>query len=572
MAANGQQAEEPLQPIDELLTAITAKDVPKITAMIAAGVPLNEVGTIKNYKGVTSVQVAIINNDKDILKLLLDAGASPTFHSENTLPPILIAAYRENFDLLELLVNAGADINTVDPEDGTPLHMFCQNFDNRHYGQSLEAKKTAFKTAIDAFAKLGADFMTRNEQGRTVFDELGLKIRKRYNDRESSFRAYGIQPNENTVENHMDSYKGRVMFIVGMPLDDTTIKFAEVLVKQAVITNDFEFLEAIQQKGMSLLPEGRPNTIPPLIITAVKHNNLKMAEYLLDHGYPVDEYDPESVKRHNNSYNHYKGQTTQVKERALTIAIQNGNIDMVRLLLSRGASVAYTPAENPLVLIDIMNQVIRRTDNPEMIEMLLDAGAPVNLAKYGAPIRSRSSYNLYKPHDFYNFYTTPLIGTIENYKFNCLQKLLEKGANPNQQVPYGTALGYALKTNNIRATEILMAFPGTNLLAPQMTDGMGGPFTLLEMIERGWLRGAAAEYARPLLQAALRKNTAARKIQSFVGRKTAKSHMLKRASRPPGTLANAPGYVWNNTGGEVFKLWERQYKSHTAGTRRRRRR
>lgn len=66
---------------------------------------------------------------------------------------------------------------------------------------------------------------------------------------------------------------------------------------------------------------------------------------------------------------------------------------------------------------------------------------------------------------------------------------------------------------------------------------------------------AAAQENQARVRRQMEEYYAGKKISSALQKYTAQKAMRNRAARPPGTLANAPGYVWNNTGGELYKLY-----------------
>lgn len=66
---------------------------------------------------------AIIANDAEIVKRLLEEGADPNECDEGTsITPLHFAAQNNSLDVVQLLVAAGADLNATDEDDGdTPL-------------------------------------------------------------------------------------------------------------------------------------------------------------------------------------------------------------------------------------------------------------------------------------------------------------------------------------------------------------------------------------------------------------------------------------------------------------------
>ena len=56
---------------------------------------------------------SIENNDIEILQKLLDIGVSPNRPKKNIKPPLALAAFKENIDIINVLLKKGADINIL---------------------------------------------------------------------------------------------------------------------------------------------------------------------------------------------------------------------------------------------------------------------------------------------------------------------------------------------------------------------------------------------------------------------------------------------------------------------------
>lgn len=81
------------------------------------------------YGDLTPLGIAVARNDKDMVKVLLEAGADPAAGSTYQLP-LHMAASRGFFDIANSLLLAGASVDSVDTEGRTALHDACSN--SRH--------------------------------------------------------------------------------------------------------------------------------------------------------------------------------------------------------------------------------------------------------------------------------------------------------------------------------------------------------------------------------------------------------------------------------------------------------
>ena len=112
--------------------AATSNHIELVRLLLAKGANINTV----DEGGFTALMAAANNGDRNapMVKLLLDHGAAVNVRSADTLEivkngpiglghltPLQLAASQANYDAVEALVKAGADINAVDVRGGTPL-------------------------------------------------------------------------------------------------------------------------------------------------------------------------------------------------------------------------------------------------------------------------------------------------------------------------------------------------------------------------------------------------------------------------------------------------------------------
>ena len=129
--------------LSELLTEIRnnsselKKFRKKVKMALDEGVDINS----KIYRGRTLLHYAVKYNSKGIIKILVQLGANPNicdddFNSTKELiklnadidmpgefdqTPLHIAVLKENLDIIKILLEEGADINQVDEKNLTPL-------------------------------------------------------------------------------------------------------------------------------------------------------------------------------------------------------------------------------------------------------------------------------------------------------------------------------------------------------------------------------------------------------------------------------------------------------------------
>ncbi len=94
---------------DKLFWAITNNDSQEVSLLLEAGVNVNYVGCFDETPLIYACRHSDINTD--IVKNLLDYGAYVNHIECNGFSPLLLAVMRQNTKVVELLLDAGADLN-----------------------------------------------------------------------------------------------------------------------------------------------------------------------------------------------------------------------------------------------------------------------------------------------------------------------------------------------------------------------------------------------------------------------------------------------------------------------------
>lgn len=144
---------------------------------------------------VSNIWVAAADNQIEVVKQHLDAGASPNAKDPNGYTAIHAAASYGHIDLLRLLVQRGGDVNVQDTEGDTPLH---------HVEDVALAK---------VLIELGADYNLKNNEGQTPgqyiddedeFPDLALYLKSLAHDKPNELPE-GL-PVPGTIDGHEIKY------------------------------------------------------------------------------------------------------------------------------------------------------------------------------------------------------------------------------------------------------------------------------------------------------------------------------------------------------------------------------
>ena len=135
-----------------LLTACKNRQTGVVQAFLKkGGMQLDK----RDPQGATPLYYASAKGARDIVKLLLDAGADATVADNQSRTALHMACQAGNKDIIRLLCDSGAELNGTDKTGKTPLMYAAQN------GRS---------EACRFLLELGADKTIVDEDGHNAFD------------------------------------------------------------------------------------------------------------------------------------------------------------------------------------------------------------------------------------------------------------------------------------------------------------------------------------------------------------------------------------------------------------------
>lgn len=303
-----------------LIKAILSKDLDKVNSLI----PNTDVNCIDPNPGTHS-----------------HSNGSYSYYSVDPRTPLVAAAYKENIQVIEKLLAAGADINSSSDGDPLPI-MVAINANNVNLvaylhkkGARINSIKKGEGTPLSVAAKNGHLKIVQYliTQGADINTET---------------RGEGTALSVAAKNGHMDVVKFLIsrgaVINQDSPGEGTAISLA-------ARSGNKELVQYLLDQGADINASSRGEGTP-LTVTA-KSGNLSMVTFLISKGADVNTNSP--------------GEGTP-----LSVAAKYNRMKIAQLLISKGADVNYdSPGEGtPLI-------VAARSGNFQMVQYLVEQGADV---------------------------------------------------------------------------------------------------------------------------------------------------------------------------------------------------
>ena len=331
--------------------------------------------------GLTLLITACVYGNYNIVEFLIkEKNANINLKDKQGMNAFHHCCDKKNIDLIELLYNNGADINSICNNGSTPLHWACDS----------SSPDIAMKL-ID----MGADIHHEDNEGRTP---LIWAIDRNHNDLVKELIRKGADINV------VDRYK-------------------KTALHWSCVRENIELIRLLLSKGLDI-NDRDVNGITALNI-AVDANRIDIVEILLDNGADVFLHDDRR------------------KLTPLMHAVKNGYVDIIEAIIQKGGKRIMYQGDNllckPLHWACLYGQL-------ESIKILYDYGVDLN------------DQNFYQK--------TPLFFANENGYSNCVEYLVERGANV-----YVKDINHRLPLNDDKIIETFNSIWYTTPLMKAMIDG-----------------------------------------------------------------------------------------------------
>jgi len=525
-----------------LRTAVQNRDAESIALLLRHGANAN--GT--DNAGYTPLFAATQMSFYDAAKMLLKAGADPNLGAgPEAETPFCLAACENRVDLVQLYLTHGGDANFI-MENGNTTLVQCMN-------------KTVSPKLVELILKAGADANAKSGEGATA---LFQAITANRIDLMTVLLDNGASPNLPAPKHPLwpSTYKPKALQLMLSRGADT--KKTPGIMELASSLKKLESIKILLEAGVS--PNVRKDGVYTPLCSAIRDNSADIVTYLLEHGadpnlnaaeYPTfkcithsrvhflpqlvaagaDLRSPKGIIEcavaHNNreALVYLLDQGVSPNDRSpegstpLTTAIRDDRVDLVDLLLSKGADPAVRGSDWPLCMAvkqpAILKKLLVATPNPrafrgvvemavvanqiDSIKMLLAAGVSVEDKNCGVfsplttAIRERHKPIVRYLLDEANADPNspgehlPLVKALRRLlpgDTEVLQMLLTRGADINKMHRGWNAVLQAVENGDADILRLMIEKGGSVDL--QALDESGRP--VIDIVtERGWEEGLA---------------------------------------------------------------------------------
>lgn len=342
----------------------------------------------ENNNGYTPLTAHLSSNnfDKEFLNRLIANNVEVNYPDFDGNTPLHYATMNNNLNAVEYLLENGANTNVKNKDGITPLHI---------------AVKTKNYDIVAKLLSFGADRNTKDINGISALD-----IVKTSNDVDL-LKLFNI-----TKE---DIKKDKLLVELQEILINNISKPAVKSIKDNV-DKGFYNRSVLQDKGSSTIEGKFVGESPTPLITALYFGYNDIAKSLINIGADINK---------PNNYPYYS---------PLMVAAENGNKEMVNILLQKGANINYKSEMDGITALNV-------TNNVEIAELILKANADPNTATNNNCI-------------------SPLQMAVINNNYDLAEVLLKYGADVNHVdcKEYKPVIANAIDTGNPAIVRLLLNY------------------------------------------------------------------------------------------------------------------
>ncbi|XP_051170463.1 ankyrin-3-like [Leptopilina boulardi] len=297
-----------------LATQMIKIDIQFVEILLKNGANVN----IVNDYGRAPLHMATERGDIQLVEILLQNGADVNIRGQHRNTPLNLATQRTEIDiqLVEILLKNRANVNIVNNDGETPLHKATERGDIQ---------------LVEILLQNGADVNIVNNNGKTPFTYAIIRKKIQFveifsqNGADINFLYQEEAPlhiaTRQTYKKYEDIQLVEILLQNGANVNILNKK-GLTAIDIATEMGNIQLVEIFLQNGAKL--NGQDKLRKTLLLAAQK-NNIQLVEILLKHSANVSQ----PVKA-------YEGRIDDNSTTVLHFAAENGNLEMVKLLMTNG--------------------------------------------------------------------------------------------------------------------------------------------------------------------------------------------------------------------------------------------
>jgi uncharacterized protein len=368
-----------------------------------------------NSEGVTPLSMAALYGNAAMIDRLIKAGADAKQRGPNGETMVMLAARNGNPQAVTVLLEAGADVNAREPIRGTTALMWA--IEQKH----PEAVKVLLAAGADATAKSGGAGLPRNYMAPRLNQRAVLLAQ----DRRRRAAAAGITYEEQLAIDQKSGVEVGGQRGLGQALDANGNPLPAASGRQGGAG------AAAPPSQPAPAPEAAPAAVAPAGQGAAAQSGNAGQDRGRAGGQPAGGAPPQPPADNDEDNDVVVAGLVGSGGGGLTplvFAAREGDIESAELLIDAGAPINQTTEYGWTPLLTAVNN-----RNYQLASFLLDRGADPNLANKGGwtPLYIATDNRNIEGGD----YPVPK-GDLDHLEI--IEKLLEKGANPNGKIKENT--------------------------------------------------------------------------------------------------------------------------------------
>lgn len=381
-----------------LHVSVFGKNVEVVMLLLSKGANVE----IQDKYGRTPLFIATSHDNTSAVEMILEKGANPNISNMAAETPLFAAVIRKNLNAIKLLLKSGASVNVQNIYGCTPLYAAAHNGNSDIVKLLLENKADTEIANSYGNTPIHISILFQHKRNCELLLQKQAKIDVR--------NKQGATPLLLAVY-IKDIEIVRLLLENGAPVDTEDMDGRTAL-HMAIASKNEEVVRLLLEKGVNINAQTRNGD--SALFLAAKSEKIQTVTSLLQANVNLDR----------------KGAAA-----ALRFVASNGDIDTVRLLLSKGVNIN---GSNSYGCTPLHLAALKR--HGAIVGLLLDQGANLN----ASCISSNLGY-------------TPLHFAISKQYNDVVKLLINKGADINPNTKDGhTALVLAIDTKNTNIIKMLL--------------------------------------------------------------------------------------------------------------------